>query len=195
MARWKPDARQRLVVEALTLFAEQGYDETTVAQIAERAGLTRSTFHRHFADKRDILSAGHETLSRLLAEGVAEAPADAAPLDAVAAGLDRASSSMTTFNRELSHLIEAAIAANDELRGRNAMKAVGMSAAMDDALVARGVAAPVARLAAEMGVVAFSTGFQRWVDPAVDDAPGELRDRTAAAFAELRAAAAMLADG
>ncbi|WP_062464016.1 TetR/AcrR family transcriptional regulator [Demequina soli] len=192
MARWKPDARQRLVVEALKLFAEQGFDETTVAQIAERAGLTRSTFHRHFADKRDILTAGQETLSRLLAEGIAEAPAGATPLDAVAAGLDRASSSMTEFNRELSPLIDAAIAANDEFRARNAMKAVGMAAAMDDALVARGVPGPVARLAAEMGVVAFSTGFRGWVDPAEGEEPGELRDRTAAAFAELREAAATL---
>ncbi|MFF7635990.1 TetR family transcriptional regulator [Kitasatospora sp. NPDC008050] len=65
MPRWKPDARQRLVVAALGLFAEQGYDETTVAQIAERAELTRSTFFRHFADKREILTAGQRALSRL----------------------------------------------------------------------------------------------------------------------------------
>ncbi|WP_062289738.1 TetR/AcrR family transcriptional regulator [Demequina phytophila] len=192
MARWKPDARQRLVVEALTLFAEQGYDATTVAQIAERAGLTRSTFHRHFADKRDILTAGQEALSRLLAEGIAAAPADATPLDAVGAGLDRASSSLTEFNRELSPLMEAAIDANEELRDRSAMKAVGMAAAMNDALVARAVPEPQARLAAEMGVLAFGRGFQRWVGPVEGEGPGELRDRTAEAFAELRAAASGL---
>ena len=91
MARWEPGARERLVVAAVDLFTEQGYDATTVAQIAERAGVTKSTFFRHFSDKREVLVAGQETLSRLLAEGIAEAPAGASPLEAVAAGLERAS--------------------------------------------------------------------------------------------------------
>ena len=81
MARWEPGARERLVVAAVDLFTEQGYDATTVAQIAERAGVTKSTFFRHFPDKRELLVAGQETLSRLLAEGIAEAPGDAGPLE------------------------------------------------------------------------------------------------------------------
>jgi AcrR family transcriptional regulator len=89
MARWEPGARERIVLAALDLFTEQGYDDTTVAQIAERAGITKSTFFRHFPDKRELLAAGQETLSRLLAEGIAEAPKDASPLEAVAAGLER----------------------------------------------------------------------------------------------------------
>jgi AcrR family transcriptional regulator len=64
MPRWEPDARERRVVAALQLFSEQGYDETTVAVIADRAGLTESTFHRHSPDKRAVLAAGQETLSR-----------------------------------------------------------------------------------------------------------------------------------
>ncbi len=94
MGRWEPGARERLVVAAVDLFTEQGYDATTVAQIAERAGVTKSTFFRHFPDKRELLVAGQETLSRLLAEGIAEAPDGASPLEAVAAGLERASSAM-----------------------------------------------------------------------------------------------------
>src|ERR1700749_4745870 len=90
MARWQPGATQRLVVAAVDLFTEQGYDATTVAQIAERAGVTKSTFFRHFSDKRELLVAGQETLSRLLADGITEAPANASPLEAVAAGLERA---------------------------------------------------------------------------------------------------------
>ena len=65
MARWKPGARERLVVAAADLFSEQGYDATTVTQIAARAGVTKSTLFRHFPDKREILVAGQETLSRL----------------------------------------------------------------------------------------------------------------------------------
>ena len=90
MSRWEPGSRERLVVAAVELFTEQGYDATAVAQIAERAGVTKSTFFRHFRDKREVLAAGQDTLSRLLAEGISEAPADATPLQAVAAGLGRA---------------------------------------------------------------------------------------------------------
>src|SRR3954464_9899573 len=98
MGRWEPGARERLVLAAVDLFTEQGYDATTVAEIAERAGVTRSTFFRHFSDKREGLVAGQETLSRLLADGIAEAPAGASPLEAVAAGLERASSALGPAN-------------------------------------------------------------------------------------------------
>ncbi|MEW2167375.1 helix-turn-helix domain-containing protein [Streptomyces sp. NPDC007084] len=192
MPRWKPDARQRLVVAALTLFAEQGFDDTTVAQIAERAGLTRSTFFRHFGDKREILTAGQQALSLLLAEGIADAPADATPLEAVAAGLERASGEMTSFNRELGPLLHAAIEANEELRERDALKSVGLAAAMSEALRLRGVTAPVAQVAAELGVLAFKAGFTRWADPDRDEDPGELATHTRAALDELRAATAEL---
>lgn len=79
MARWEPGARERLVLAAVDLFTELGYDATTVAQIAERAGVTKSTFFRHFSDKRELLAAGQEALSQLLTEGIAEAPAHATP--------------------------------------------------------------------------------------------------------------------
>ena len=192
MPRWKPDARQRLVVAALSLFAEQGYDDTTVAQISERAGLTRSTFFRHFADKREILTAGQDALSRLLAEGIAAAPAGATPMTAVAAGLERASGEMTSFNRELGPLLHAAIEANEELQERNALKSIGMAAAMVEALKRRGVPEPTAHVAAELGVLAFRLGFSRWADPSRDADPGELATHTRAAFDELRAAVAEL---
>ena len=84
MARWEPNARVRLVHAALDLFTEQGYDATTVNEIADRAGLTKTTFFRHFPDKRDVLAAGQETLSRLFVEGISAAAADATPLTAVA---------------------------------------------------------------------------------------------------------------
>jgi AcrR family transcriptional regulator len=114
MARWQPGARERLVVAAVDLFTEQGYDATTVAQIAERAGVTRSTFFRHFPDKRELLVAGQETLSRLLADGISEAPATASPLEAVAAGLERASSAMGPMNRELGPRLKGAVAAGTD---------------------------------------------------------------------------------
>jgi AcrR family transcriptional regulator len=191
MARWEPGARERIVLAAVDLFTEQGYDATTVAQIAERAGLTKSTFFRHFPDKRELLAAGQETLSRLLAEGIAEAPDAASPLEAVAAGLQRASSEMGPMNRELGPRIHAAVAASAELQERAVLKNVGLAAAMSEALVARGVPDPVAHLAAELGVLAFKRGFAEWSE-GERDASDDLAPYTLSALEELRAASASL---
>lgn len=191
MARWEPGARERLVLAAADLFTEQGYDETTVAQIAERAGVTRSTFFRHFADKREVLVAGQEALSRLFAAGIAEAPGDATPLEAVASGLRHASLAMGPFNRELAPRLHAAISASAELQERDALKSVGLAAAMVDALVARGVPDLPAHVAGELGILAFKRGFAQWAAGDSDD--GESLARlTATALADLRAASAAL---
>jgi AcrR family transcriptional regulator len=180
MARWRPDARERLVVAALDLFTEQGYDNTTVAQIAERAELTKSTFFRHFPDKRDVLAAGQDALSRLLADGIAAAPPDSTPLAAVAAGLETAAGALTSFNRELGPRLQAAVAASTELQERDALKQVGLAAAMTAALRARGVPDPAAGLAAELGVLAFKTAYARWseTETETDQRLGELARAT-----------------
>ncbi|MEU6284260.1 helix-turn-helix domain-containing protein [Streptomyces sp. NPDC047028] len=191
MARWEPGATQRLVVAAVDLFTEQGYDATTVAQIAERAGVTKSTFFRHFSDKREVLVAGQETLSRLLAEGITEAPADASPLQAVAAGLERASSAMGPANRELGPRLKAAVAASTELQERDALKSIGLAAAMTTALITRGVPEPTAHLAGELGVLAFKRGYAQWSESHRDDADG-LAPHALAALEDLRAATATL---
>jgi len=191
MARWQPGATQRLVVAAVDLFTEQGYDATTVAQIAERAGVTKSTFFRHFSDKRELLVAGQETLSRLLADGITEAPAGASPLEAVAAGLERASSAMGPANRELGPRLKAAVAASTELQERDALKNVGLAAAMTAALVARGVPDPTAHLAAELGVLAFKRGYTQWSEGDQNDASG-LAPHALAALEDLRTAAVTL---
>jgi AcrR family transcriptional regulator len=191
MARWEPGARERMVVAAVDLFTEQGYDATTIAQIAERAGVTKSTFFRHFSDKREILMAGQETLSRLLAEGIAAAPSAASPLQAVASGLERASSAMGPMNRELGPRLKAAIAASAELQERDALKSVGLAVAMTNALTARGVPDPLAHLAAELGVLAFKRGYAEWLE-ADRDAAGGLAPYTTAALEDLRVASASL---
>ncbi len=191
MPRWEPGVRERLVVAAVDLFSEQGYDATTVAQIAERAGTTKSTFFRYFPDKRELLVAGQETLSRLLAEGITEAPAGATPLEAIAAGLGRASSSMGPINRALGPRLKAAVAASTELQERDALKSVGLAAAMTTALIARGVPGSTAHLASEIGVLAFKRGYAEWsgTDRHAED---ELAPYTLAALNELRAAMASL---
>ena len=130
-------------------------------------------------------------LSRLLAEGIAEAPELASPLDAVAAGLERASSAMGPVNRELGPRLKAAVAASAELRERDALKSVGLAAAMTDTLKARGVPDLIAHLASEIGVLAFKRGFSEWLE-ADHDPEGGLAPYTAAALEDLRAASASL---
>ena len=189
MARWEPGARERLVLAAVDLFAEQGYDATTVAQIAERAGVTKSTFFRYFPDKHELLMAGQQTLSRLLAEGIADAPESATPLEAVAAGLERASNAMGPMNRELGPRLKAAVASNVELQERDALKNVGLAAAMTDALLARGMPSPTAHLAAELGVLAFKQGYAQWLQAHHD---AILAPYTLAALEDLRTASQSL---
>jgi AcrR family transcriptional regulator len=174
---------------ALQLFSEQSYDKTTVAEIADRAELTRSTFFRHFSDKREILAAGQETLSRLFTEGIAAAPTQASPLTAVQYGLEAAAASMTPFNRELAPRLRAVIATSTELQERDQLKHVGLAASMAEALRARGVPDPVAAIAGEVGMLAFRDAFADWVR---GDDQQDLAELMRTALSRLRAAIADL---
>ncbi len=165
MGRWEPDARGRLLRAAIDLFAEKGYDETTTAEIAKRAGLTKTTFFRHFPDKREVLFMGQGILVELAAAGVAGASASTAPLDAVAAGVDAMTAAHTDEQRVYGPQLSAVVAANDELRERAALKRSSIAGAMTEALRARGVDEPSAGLAAELGTRAYYLGFEQWIDP------------------------------
>jgi AcrR family transcriptional regulator len=190
MARWEPNTRERLVLAALDLFTEQGYDATTVSEIAERAGgLTKMTFFRYFADKREVLFAGQEMHSRILADAVAAAPDQATPLQAVAAAVDALAATFTDDRRELGAKLRAVIAGNSELRERATFKRAGLTAAMTAALEKRGVPDLTAGIAAELGIGAFYRAFDQWADPASKQT---LADLTRRALSELRAAAATL---
>ncbi len=164
MSRWEPNARGRLEQAAMELYVERGFEQTTVAEIAKRAGLTERTFFRHFADKREVLFWGAGELQELLVSTLASAPDSAAPIDAVAAAL---ASVETVFSerREFSRQRQRVIAANVELQERELIKLATLSAALAGVLRRRGVADPAAELAAEAGIAVFKITFQRWVDP------------------------------
>ena len=160
--RWEPNARDRLVEAALGLFGEVGFDQTTVADIAERAGLTERTFFRYFADKREVLFGGSEALQQLLVNAVANAPGSQAPIAVVAAALESAGAVMQR-RRQFSQRRQAVIDANTELRERELIKLATLASATADALRRRGVEEPAASLAAEAGTAAFRIAFARWV--------------------------------
>lgn len=179
MGRWEPDARGRLAKAALGLYAEQGFDQTTVAEIAARAGLTERTFFRHFADKREVLFYGMEMARDLLARAVADAPAAATPMDAVGAALE-AVSAVLQENPERVRLRDAVVSANAELRERELIKLAAFASAMAGALRDRGIPEPAASLAAETGIAVFKVAFARWIsEPGQPDLPGILRESMA----------------
>jgi AcrR family transcriptional regulator len=180
MGRWQPDARGRLAKVAMELYAEQGFDQTTVAAIAARAGLTERTFFRHFADKREVLFYGTEMLRDLLTGAVADSPPSATPLDAVGAAFE-AACVMLQENPERARVRDAIVSANAELRERELIKLAALAAAVAGALRDRGVPDPAASLAAETGVAVFKIAFARWVSaPGQSDLPGTFRDSMAA---------------
>jgi len=163
VGRWEPNGRGRLEQAALELYAEQGFEQTTVAEIAERAGLTERTFFRHHADKREVLFWGAGSLHEFLVGSVVSAPDSAAPLEAVAAALE-AAGALLQERREFSLKRQAVIAANPGLRERELIKLASLATAMAEALSRRGVTDPAASLAAEAGIAVLRIAFERWIN-------------------------------
>src|SRR6202035_4787590 len=143
--------RGRLAKAAMELYSEHGFEQTTVAEIAARAGLTERTFFRHFADKREVLFYGMEMLRGLLTQAVADAPASATAMDAVGAAFE-AAAAMFQENPERVRLRDSIVSANADLRERELIKLAAMAAAVAGALRDRGIPELAASLAAETGV-------------------------------------------
>jgi len=189
MGRWEPNARERLERAALAQFVEHGYDATTVAEIADRAGLTKSTFFRHFADKREVLFGGQDMLAELFSSAIRDAPPLATTADCLAAALQSAAVAFTPDRHDLAPQRRTVIAANSELQERQLLKRARLGSAMAAALRARGADETTALLAAQVGVLAFSTGYERWAAPANQRSFAEL---ALAALDELQARATAL---
>jgi len=181
MARWKPNARERLEQAALALFSERGYARTTVGDIAARAGLTERTFFRYFTDKREVLFSGSPVLEKLIADGVADAPPGTAPLEAVTAALG-ATAPMFEARRSFAKKRRLLIAAHAELGERELIKLASLAAAVAKSLEGRGVAGPAASLVAETGIAIFKSAFERWV---ADDEQRDLAHHVRASTRDL----------
>jgi AcrR family transcriptional regulator len=186
MSRWQPNARGRLEQAALELYTERGFDQTTVAEIAERAGLTERTFFRYFADKREVLFWGQGALIELVTKHIADAPDSASPIDAVGAAL-KATGEFFRGRRAHARRRQAVIAANPGLQERELIKLASLAVAMAEGLGRRGVGEPAAKLTAETGVAVFKVAFDRWISATTDtdlaqvvgDSLDELRGLTA----------------
>ena len=186
VAKNEDDVRVRLQRTALELFRERGYDQTTAAEIAARAGVTERTFFRHFPDKREVLFDGEARLRAALTAVIADAPEGLGPLDTLFRAF-RSVQPLLEGNRPFSKPRHEVISSTPALHERELAKTAALADALAAALQARGVADLRAVLAARIGMAAFAHATVCWLD---DPEPG-LGERLDLAY---RALKALLAD-
>ncbi|MFW0794060.1 TetR family transcriptional regulator [Gordonia sp. CPCC 205515] len=184
VGRWPTGSRERLQLAALDLFIERGYESTSVADIAARAGVTERTFYRHFGDKREVLFDGGHALEHAMIDALDAAPPDLPPLAAVDTAIRAAATLFFADRLPWSRRRQTVIDANPELQERELLKMASLSDALAARLQARGSAAVDARLAAEAGVTVFKVSFTEWV---ASETTSELTDIIGDSFRRLRA--------
>jgi AcrR family transcriptional regulator len=162
VSRWQPNAQGRLAEAALELFGERGFEHTTVEDISTRAGLTKRTFFRHFADKREVLFTGGDAFASIFLSALADVPDGATPMQAIEGTLLGAARTFT-IPHDRARRRQAVIDANPELQERELVKLARVSAALTEAFGARGYDDAVASMAAETAMAVFRIAFGRWV--------------------------------
>jgi AcrR family transcriptional regulator len=187
MARWEGNTRGRLEEAALSLYEEQGYDRTTVAQIAQRANLTERSFYRWFADKREVLFSGSQELQDRFVTAIDAVPAGTAALPTLLAAF--ATAPQVFRPREFLLRRAAVIAANPPLHERELIKLVSISDAITTALLGRGFDRETARLATDIGLAVLRLATRRWMAEEHADFEG-FADALSASAADLLAVAA-----
>ncbi|MGU3409524.1 TetR family transcriptional regulator [Microbacterium sp. M1A1_1b] len=185
MARWQPGTRERLMSVALQLFAERGFEQTTVAEIAAATEVTERTFFRHFADKREVLFSGQDDFVALFLDPIAQAPDDTAPFDLIARALEATGSFFPDDRRAWSQMRQPIIEGEPSLRERELGKLATLTVRIGQALRERGVTEPAATLAAETGVTVFHLSFQQWIAPDEDRSLSEIVHERMRALTEL----------
>lgn len=163
MPRWEHGSEARLKTAALELFEAQGFEKTSVIEIAKRAHVATRTFFRYFPDKREVLFAQADPLQAAIVEGIHQAPGVDQPLQLVArvlAAFDWESLGSRASQRQR----HAVIAANPGLLERDLIKHRAAAVALAEALRRRGVDPDLARLAATVGIEVFFAAYEQWLE-------------------------------
>ena len=187
MPRWAPDAFERLQDAAFDLFAEQGFERTTIAEIVSRAGLTSRTFFNHFADKREVLFGLSGAFEQLVAGEIAAGDDALPPLEVVVRALQAAADSMFEPRRELVRRRHLILDASPELQERELSKRSSLTEVVTAALTARGAGEDTARMAAGAAMLVWQTAERQWARPGEQRA---LRELLSEALRTLRTTAA-----
>jgi AcrR family transcriptional regulator len=165
----------------MELYGEHGFDQTTTAEIAARAGVNERTFFRHFPDKREVLFGSEAELRTTMTQAVAEAPDGLQPFEMLLRAFRRAGRILER-NRPFSEPRSAIIAATPALRERDLAKAASLAEALAEALRQRGVSDRLAGLAARTGWATYHEAAKAWID----DPSQPLDVYLARAFEDLR---------
>jgi AcrR family transcriptional regulator len=161
MPRSGAEARARLREAALELYLDHGYDATTTAQIAQRAGVTERTYFRHFADKREVLFNGESELRDVMVAAIADAQEGTPPLALVVSAYT-AAVPLFVAGRPIAVRRAEVIAETPALKERAQAKTAALADAIIAALAARGVPESTARLAAQLGSATFDRASREW---------------------------------
>lgn len=162
MGRWKPDAVGRLSRAALNLFEQRGFEETTVAEIAAAAGLTESTFFRHFVDKREVLFGGFSFLEEQVARLIQAAPTEAHPAEALQEAMVWLCAQFQVEPDLVGQRLMV-IGASPELTARELVKHAGLASRMAQALTERGLPVLDAQLLAETAMLTMRLTLREWL--------------------------------
>lgn len=163
MARWEAGAEGRLAQAAYKLYLERGFDDVTVAEIAAHAGLTKRTYFRYFADKREVLFSGATAFQASVVANLMAASDDVPPIDVVVVALCAGGTEITKMGeraRQRQRLIDS----SPDLQEREMIKMESLTRAIAEGLVLRGIPEPRSSLTAQAGVAVFRTAFARWAD-------------------------------
>ena len=187
MSRWEPGAADRIRDAAIELFTANGFEGTTAADIADRAGVTRRTYFRYFPDKRDVLFAEYGRLAATVAEVVSAAPPGSSAVEVLTIGLHRLSDEVFVGQRERVRALHTIIVTDESLREREQHKNALIAEDGERAFIARGFSPQEARLAAGLGILVLSTALDEWI---VDDDSdlGDIAERLLTTISELTSA-------
>ena len=154
--------RARLQKEALRLFADRGYDETTIADIAAAAGVTQMTFFRHFPAKELVVV--DDPYDPAIAHAVAVQAADLPVVERVRRGLLAAWEQLEDADEAGFRLRLRIGAGHHGLRARMRENNVRTEAAIAAALTERGVPAFEAVVAAAAVIGALTAALLEWAN-------------------------------
>ncbi len=169
LVRKAADTRARLQQVALDLFSRNGFEATTVAQIAAAAGVSQMTFFRHFPTKESAVL--DDPFDPAIAAAVADQPRDLPPLRRICAGLRTSLQAMDLPEQEQVRARVRLAVGSPALQAGAWANTLTTQRVVADALERDGVPALDARVAAAAAIAALTIALQHW---SVDDDPTPL---------------------
>jgi AcrR family transcriptional regulator len=152
--------RARLLSAAYQLFADRGYEQTRVADIAAAADVTEMTFYRHFGSKDQLLI--DDPYDPLIAGAIGEQPHELAPLTRTVRGIRLAWRRLPITDDGPIRLRVAIAAATPALLPVLRASTAATEKAITEQLVADGAHHTESAIAAAATMAALMTGLTRW---------------------------------